>query len=218
MSQAKSNLLNACQHGNVNKIRQLLHNNMFSHDVYYQAADMCIRAKQSQAFHLIVSTPHVLTHPKWSWDGLGTTAIDYESFEILEFCVAQASQKQREHLYNFSIIMDKVNGFQIIDQFVDDNIRSSFAEKLDRSTEPYIVRRLFPFTTDCVGAFMRIFWGGRIDLCVELVQMRPQLKTWLKEQSNGQYLHDRAQEILNQVQRAEISAQMPENAVKLRKM
>lgn len=218
MSQTKSDLLNACRNGNLNKIQQLLNNNMFSQDVYYKAADMCVRWKHLQAFHVIVSAPHVSSHPKWAWDGLGTTAIDHEAFEILEFCVARASQKQRAHLYNFSIIMDKVEGFQVIDQFVDDTIRSSFAEKLDRSTEPYIVRRLFPFTTDCVGAFMRIFWGGRIDLCVDLVHMRPQLKTWLEDQSNGQYLHERAQDILNQVQRAEISAQMPENAAKLRKM
>lgn len=218
MSQAQSDLLNACQHGNVTKIQQLLYNNMFSQDMYYKAANLCICAKQSQAFHLIVATPHVSTHPKWSWDGLGTTAIDYEAFDILEFCAAQASQKQREHLYNFSIIMDKVNGFQIIDQFVDDTIRSSFADKLDRSTESEIVRRLFPFTTDSVSTFRRIFWGGRTELCVDLVQMRPQLKTWLEEQSQGQYLYEQAQDILNQVQRAEISAHMPDSTIKLRKM
>lgn len=218
MSQAKSDLLNACHNGNVSKIQQLLHNNMFSQDVYYKAADLCVRAKQLKAFHLVVDAPHVSTHPAWSWDGLGVAAMENDVFEILEFCVAQASQKQRADLYNFSIIMDKVDGFQIIDQFMDDNIRSSFANNLDRSAEPCIVRRLFPFCTDCGRTFMRIFWGGRIDLCVELVQMRPHLKTWLEEQLNSQYLHERAYTILNLVQRAEISAQMPENATKLRKM
>lgn len=218
MSQVKSDLLNACRNGNVSKIQQLLHNNMFSQDIYHNAADMCVRSKQLQALHLIVDAKHVSTRPKWSWDSLGVTAMDHQAFEILQFCVSQAPPKQREDLYNFSIIMDNAKGFEVIDPFVDDIIRSSCAEKLDRSTESCIVRRLFPFSTDCVGVFMRIFWSGRIELCVELVQMRPQLKTWLEEQSNGEYLHERAQDILNQVQRAEISAQMPESAVKLRKM
>lgn len=218
MSKVKSDLLNACQNGQMGKIQQLFVNNMFAVDVYQDAANICIRNNHTEAFCLVVKQPLVCHNPKWSWEGLCITAMDHNRPDILEYCLSQAPEKQIANLYRFSIVLNKHEGFHIIDKVVTDDIRAATANQLERSTHPSIIRRVFPFSLDPVRDFRPIFFCDNLELCADMVGMRPELKHWLEEQCNVSWAGERAQNILNLVQRAEISAQLPETQNKTRKM
>jgi len=219
MSQAKINFFNVCRAGQTEKTRALLLDNMFAWHVYQNAARLCIEHNHVDTFHLIVSQPFVSTHPEWSWESLCLSAMEYERDDFLEFCLAQASEKQLAHLYRFSVVLNNLQGFYAIDKRVNDGVRSTTANQLSPDTDRSIFLRLFPFSSTPIQDFQKKLFRDEWTLCVELVQLRPELKNWLEEQVVGKtWSQAVAQNMLNEVQRAEISARLPHAESKPRKM